>query len=128
MKALIELQNAMGTPISAKQQQAILKGCVEHIPTTSYDPSATSGSMAQDPSLPPLMIRGINFASAMIRWAGAGFPTRTKREISKLLAICQSCEHLKDNHCQLCGCPCNENNQLRNKLALKSEKCPIGRW
>jgi hypothetical protein len=82
----------------------------------------------EDPSLPPLLIRGWNFASAMIRWGGAGFPTRSKTEISKLLKICQSCEHLKEQHCQLCGCPCNENSQLRNKLALKSEKCPIGRW
>lgn len=78
--------------------------------------------------LPPLLIRGWNFAWAMARWAGSGFEMRTQDEINERLAICQDCIHLVDNHCDLCGCACVETNQAMNKLALKTEKCPIGKW
>ena len=78
--------------------------------------------------LPPLIIRGVNFASAMFRWASSGMPRRTQAEIDERLAICQICPHLVDNHCQVCGCPCVETNQLINKLALATEACPLGKW
>ena len=79
-------------------------------------------------TLPPLFIRGLNFAGAMARHAASGFKRCSKTQISERLAICQACPHLVDNHCQLCGCACIETNQLMNKLALESEKCPLGKW
>jgi hypothetical protein len=78
--------------------------------------------------VPPLTIRGLNFASAMFRWASSGMPRRTQAEIDERLAICQACPHFVDNHCQVCGCPCVETNQLINKLALATEACPLGKW
>jgi len=78
--------------------------------------------------MPPILILGWNFAGAMVRWAGSGFKRCPKKQISERLAICQSCPHLVDNHCQLCGCACIETNQLMNKLALASEACPLGKW
>ena len=77
---------------------------------------------------PPLMIRGLNFATAMFRWASTGMPRRTQAEINDRLAICQSCPHFVENHCRVCGCPCVETNQLINKLALATEACPLGKW
>ena len=79
-------------------------------------------------TLPPLVIRGWNFAQAMTRWSLAGMPRRTQEEIDERLAICQSCEFLQNNHCTKCGCACIEKNRLMNKLALATESCPIGRW
>jgi len=79
-------------------------------------------------TLPPLLIRGLNFAGAMARHAASGFRRCSKKQISERLAICQACPHLVDNHCQLCGCACIETNQLMNKLALASEACPLGKW
>ena len=78
--------------------------------------------------LPPFIVRGLNFASAMLRWTSSGMPRRTQAEIDERLAICQLCPHFVDNHCRVCGCPCVETNQLINKLALATEACPLGKW
>ena len=81
-----------------------------------------------DHAVPPLIIRGLNFANAMFRWASSGMPRRTQAEIDERLEICQACPHFVDNHCQVCGCPCVETNQLINKLALATETCPLEKW
>ncbi len=81
-----------------------------------------------DNSVPPIIIRGLNFASAMLRWTSSGMPRRTQAEIDERLTICQACPHFADNHCRVCGCPCVETNQLVNKLALATEACPLGKW
>ena len=95
---------------------------------TVIETSTRSAAPEQDSSLPPILIRGLNFASAMARHAANGFKRCSKKQIDERLAICQSCPHLVDNHCQLCGCACIETNQLMNKLALASEACPLGKW
>lgn len=78
---------------------------------------------------PSLVILGWNFATALSKWAFAGFPTCTPEEIETRLAICQACpEFTGGNHCSRCGCFCVEGNRLINKLAMKSEKCPLGKW
>ena len=79
-------------------------------------------------NLPPLWIRGVNFATALARWTVAGMPRRTQAEIDERLAICQSCPELVDNHCGKCGCACVETNKVMNKLALSTEACPLGKW
>lgn len=79
-------------------------------------------------TLPPLLIRGWNFANAMARHIASGLKRCSKKQINERLAICQVCPNLVDNHCKLCGCACVAENQLMNKLALASEKCPIGKW
>lgn len=77
---------------------------------------------------PWLLIRGWNFTQALARWALAGLPRRSQAEIDARLAICQSCEFLKNDRCVKCGCACVERNRLINKLALATEKCPLGKW
>ena len=78
--------------------------------------------------VPPLWIRGWNFANAMARHAASGFTRCSNTTIEERLAVCQICPHLVDHHCQLCGCACIADNQLMNKLALVSEACPLGKW
>lgn len=85
-------------------------------------------SPESDQPLPPLIIRGLNFASAMARWTLAGFPRRAPEEIAARLAVCESCPHFAKNHCTHCGCACVETDQILNKLALATETCPDGRW
>lgn len=82
----------------------------------------------EKPAMPSLIIRGWNFAAAMAKWTLAGMPMRTQEQIDERLAICQGCPNLQNGHCSQCGCACNESNQLINKLAIKTEKCPIGKW
>jgi hypothetical protein len=79
-------------------------------------------------SAPALVIRGWNFAKAIARWTLAGLPRRSQAEIEERLAICQACPHLQNDHCQKCGCACVEQNRLMNKLALATERCPLGKW
>lgn len=68
------------------------------------------------------------FLLAVGKWALAGMPTRTDDEIRERLDICRACDAFENSHCRECGCQCVEVQQLRNKLALKTEKCPRGKW
>lgn len=74
------------------------------------------------------VVLGWNFASAMIKWAAAGCPVRTKLRIEEILAICKKCPELEGRVCKKCGCQCHEKEQLLNKIALATEKCPLGKW
>lgn len=70
-----------------------------------------------------------NFASSMIRWASAGFPTVDKAMFDARLAVCQGTESKPKCHfwdpekkrCTECGC-------RQVKLHLATEKCPVGKW
>jgi hypothetical protein len=52
----------------------------------------------------------------------------SEEQISQRLAICNSCEHYKDNSCVLCGCRIVRESNYMNKLAHKNQKCPINKW
>ncbi len=82
-----------------------------------------------EPVPPSLLIRGWNFATAIARWTAAGRPMRSKPEIEARLAVCQACPELTpDSVCRRCGCQCQETERVMNKLALATEKCPLGKW
>lgn len=85
-----------------------------------------------DPVKPPpsLIVRGRNFGWSLLNWSASGFPTRTKEEIEERLVICEGCElfDATDGVCTECGCGCNSNRLLLNKISLKTEVCPKGKW
>jgi hypothetical protein len=130
--------NMVNTTIHCNGLKAVISGLLEDGATEQAnaiisqmkhcvdDVNVTDTAISQD--LPPLHIRGWNFAGAMARWAGEGFQRRTQDEIDERLAICQACPHLVNDHCSLCGCKCVATNQVVNKLALKGQECPIGKW
>jgi hypothetical protein len=125
MKQIIQNMRARGSPESQIAGfESTLAGCdgVGGVVTEQPSPAAAPND------LPPVHIRGWNFAGAMARWAGSGFQMRTQAEIDERLAICQACPHLVNDHCSLCGCKCVATNQVVNKLALKGQECPIGKW
>ena len=71
-----------------------------------------------------------HYAAALARWAWAGFPTRPPAEVERIYReCCKPCEHYDNGGCKLCGC-CVSRKRLaiRNKLAMGTESCPIGRW
>lgn len=71
------------------------------------------------------------YATALTRWAAAGFPTRSESEVHRLHAICQQCEHYDRDVCRLCGCRCNTHGAaIVNKLRMATESCPAvpPRW
>ena len=70
------------------------------------------------------------YAAAMWRWSLAGFPVRSPEEVDRIYReCCEPCEHYDNGGCKLCGC-CVSRKRLaiRNKLAMGTESCPIGRW
>jgi hypothetical protein len=52
----------------------------------------------------------------------------SKDQIDERMAICNKCEHYKDNACLLCGCRVVREHNYNNKLANKKASCPDGRW
>lgn len=75
------------------------------------------------------LIRGWNFTMAMAKWTAAGMKMRSQAEIDARLKICQACPYLdRQSTCTVCGCACVETNQVLNKLAIATEKCPMGKW
>ena len=108
---------------------AELIASVESFPLASESPiSDLLRHFRNNATLPPLLIRGLNFAAAMSKHALDGFRRCSKKQIEARLEICEGCPQLIDNHCGLCGCACIEENRLTNKLALKSSECPIQKW
>lgn len=77
-----------------------------------------------------------HYAIALYKWVQAGRPKRTKEEIEERFLICEKCEHffrLKPwrGRCKKCGCYLGRHVKLfaiRNKIAMKTEKCPEGKW
>ncbi len=114
LKTTIAYYEQHGKTVEAGAVRKMLDECEEENETVS--------------SLPPIWIRGMNFASAMASHAVDGFRRCEQAEIDSRLAICQQCPQLVNNHCNLCGCACVEENKLTNKLALKSSACPQGKW
>jgi len=78
----------------------------------------------------PDMLMG--YASAIRRWIAAGRPTRSKEEQQAILddhcLKCEMYDHEKHS-CKNCGCSLAQTgNPLTSKLAMGTEKCPLGRW
>ena len=82
----------------------------------------------------PITILGqaTSYTLAVANWIAAGRPTRTEAEILHILEVkCQTCEqyNVEKQACKRCGCKLNRSkNALRNKIAMATENCPIGRW
>lgn len=69
-----------------------------------------------------------NFAVATAQHVAAGMPIATDAEIIRRYDICLTCEHLKDNACNLCGCPVSRVAGYVSKLSWADQECPIGKW
>lgn len=43
-------------------------------------------------------------------------------------SICLKCERFVNNSCEECGCAITKDRNYMNKLASKSESCPLYKW
>lgn len=78
---------------------------------------------------PPLLKQAHNYAKALARHVATGMQTRTDEEVINLLQICETCEHFSEDRCTICGCRLNNSkNAFVNKLRMKSQSCPEGKW
>ena len=68
-----------------------------------------------------------NFTKTMAHWARAGFPVVEEEEFKKRAELCSACPHWHEEarhglgRCDQCGC-------TRQKLFVKTTRCPIGKW
>jgi hypothetical protein len=71
-----------------------------------------------------------HYATALARWAAAGFPTRPDEEVERIFReCCQPCDQHVDGRCKKCGCCVSAKGMaIRNKLKMATEKCPLGKW
>jgi len=73
-----------------------------------------------------------NYFGAVRRWVAMGRPTRSQEEINELFENhCKGCERYdtEKHACKNCGCAVStDSHPLANKLAMRSEHCPLGRF
>lgn len=81
-----------------------------------------------DSSLPPLLSRVLHFTQALANHASDGMTRCSSEEIDARLQVCQQCPAFTGSHCRECGCACSAQSKFFNKLAWRSETCPLGRW
>ncbi len=88
-----------------------------------------TGCPGEPRKFPPLLKQARNYAKAVTEHVASGMQTRTDEEVINLLQICETCEKYSDGRCTVCGCRVSsEKNAFANKLRMKSQKCPEGRW
>ncbi len=78
------------------------------------------------PQAPGVVQQVVNFAGAVARHVAGGMQTVTEEEYQARLAVCQGCEHFKDNQCRQCGC--RVAGDLMAKARWKEQRCPLGKW
>ena len=54
--------------------------------------------------------------------------TADESTINYRYSLCSSCEYFQNNSCDKCGCAITRDRNYINKLASKSEECPIFKW
>jgi len=76
--------------------------------------------------------RLVRYLVAIYRWAKSGFARRWKWQIERIYQEhCLPCEQFDaaSGGCKKCGCRVNRSESaLRNKIAMRSESCPLGKW
>lgn len=81
---------------------------------------------------PSLLDKVINFGKAMTKHVVSGMEYCTEEQTQERFEICKACPFIKDNNgvlsCGKCGCGLSDKTKILNKLALKSQSCPIGKW
>lgn len=80
------------------------------------------------PDVPDLFQRVVTFAGALTEHLRDGMTRCAETEIQARLATCQTCPSFTGSHCRECGCACSSKQTFFNKLAWRSERCPLGRW
>jgi hypothetical protein len=104
------------------------------VPRNCAGPRANNGPAVTAPpdlartDAPSFLEKIRNFASAAVSHVAAGMPMCDDAEIIRRHDICLTCEHLRDNACQLCGCPVARAAGYVSKLSWADQSCPAGKW
>lgn len=96
----------------------------------AHDPAKVYAVCSGEPrKFPPLLKQVRNYARAVTEHVSSGMETRTDEAVIQLLQICEVCENYLDGRCMICGCRLSSGSSaFTNKLRMKSQKCPQGKW
>lgn len=64
----------------------------------------------------------LSVANAIAYVVKNGKISASQNEVVKRISTCNSCRHLTENRCSVCGCFINM------KVGMISEKCPLNKW
>lgn len=89
-------------------------------------------------SEPGLLKKTYSFVRALANWRLKGSPKRSPDEVLHILEThCKPCDKYQIDedspklqaNCLVCGCYVNDLDDARgNKIVMKTENCPLGRW
>ncbi len=95
-------------------------------------PAGQSAPISGTPTIvsaPPSLLQQVTtFAQAFTEHVKDGLAKCDDKQIQARLATCQPCPEFTGAHCRKCGCACNGRSTFFNKLAWRSERCPLGKW
>lgn len=96
----------------------------------AHDPAKVYAVCSGEPrKFPPLLKQAKNYAKAVTEHVKSGMETRTDEEVIQLLEICEACDRYENGRCLVCGCRLSASKSaFSNKLRMKSQACPLGRW
>jgi hypoxanthine phosphoribosyltransferase len=78
---------------------------------------------------PNIFKKALNYAAAVVKHVASGAQTAPPDEIERRFNICKQCPFFNGHACTICGCSVGrEPNAWRNKIAMLSQECPIGKW
>lgn len=95
-------------------------------PRPGYEPQPAQDLTRTD--APSFLTKVKNFASAAVSHVAAGMPMASDAEIIRRHDICLTCEHLRNDACNLCGCPVSRVAGYVSKLSWADQECPAGKW
>lgn len=87
-----------------------------------------------EPYLLKYVLRVFRFLYAMYKWLIRSRTLLPYDSINMRYSICVNCPAFtydtkrETSVCGICLCRINERRSMFNKLAIPTEKCPIGRW
>ncbi len=74
------------------------------------------------PKMPGMTKMAKSFTKAAVKHAASGFKTRDKKEIRRIMLICETCEHYTDGRCRKCGC------NMKKKIEWATTHCKLKKW
>ncbi|MEM3062036.1 MAG: hypothetical protein QW303_00630 [Nitrososphaerota archaeon] len=82
-----------------------------------------------------VLLRLPRFINSLLNWIKQTLQLASLDTINKRFSICKKCEFFVENlgsdtgHlCGNCLCRISTKRNILNKLAIPTEKCPVGRW
>jgi hypothetical protein len=76
----------------------------------------------------PLLGTSEEVAKNVVTVADQSQKLASAQEIEQRHKICLGCEFLQNNTCTQCGCNIIRDRVFMNKLAHKTESCPVNKW